>query len=105
VSKPVHKCPACSRRIKRAPYIALTDRRTRRERRYHGGDCSEAGLREAERRGPDEVVLRFAHPRSCGDPRGKLACEGRCFAIYSQSDVLLATASPGEAKIVKLGEE
>jgi hypothetical protein len=25
------------------------------------------GLREAERRGPAEVVLHFAHPRSCGD--------------------------------------
>jgi hypothetical protein len=80
VSKP-HKCPACSRRVKRAPYIALTDRRTRRETRYHGGVCSGPGLREAERRGLAEVVLRFAHPRTCGDPAGAKACRGRCFAV------------------------
>ena len=81
MSKPVHKCPACARRIKRAPYIALTDRRTRRETRYHGGDCSGPGLREAERRGPAEVVLRFAHPRSSGDPAGKMSCRSGCFAV------------------------
>ena len=82
MSKPVHKCPACSRRVKRAPYISLTDRKTRRESRYHGSDpYSGPGLREAERRGPAEVVLRFAHPRSCGDSAGKMSYRGGCFTV------------------------
>jgi hypothetical protein len=70
-SKPVYRCPACSRRVKRAPYISQTDRGTRRERRFYGAPhfaCLETAAAEAERRGPDEVILRFAHPRSCGDP-------------------------------------
>jgi hypothetical protein len=78
----VYRCPQrCARRAKRVPFVSLTDRETRSERRYHGGGCSEAGLREAERRGPDEVVLRFAHPRSCGDPAGKMSCQGGCFTV------------------------
>ena len=88
MSKPVHKCPACFRRIKRAPYIALTERRTRCETRYYGGDCSGPGQREAERRGPAEVVLRIAHTRSCGDPKGgKLACRGECFLVTDTEEV------------------
>jgi hypothetical protein len=77
----VHKCPACRRRVRSAPYISLTGRATRRETRFHGGPCALAGMREAERRGPREIVLRFAHPRSCGDPAGKMACRGGCFAV------------------------
>jgi hypothetical protein len=80
VSRKVYRCLACKRRIKRAPFIALVDRATRREVRYHGGDCSGAGLARAEELGPDRVVLRFAHPRAtCGDSKGKLECRGQCF--------------------------
>jgi hypothetical protein len=59
-----HKCPHCYWRVKRAPFISLTDRGTRREARYHGGSCSPAGLARAEDLGPDRVILRFAHPRA-----------------------------------------
>jgi hypothetical protein len=81
VSKAVHKCPACSRRVKRAPYIAMVDRKTRRDTRYHSGDCLAAATAEAERRGPREIVLRFAHTRECGDARGRFDCAGGCFAV------------------------
>jgi hypothetical protein len=27
------------------------------------------------------VVLRFAHPRSSGDPAGKMSCRSGCFAV------------------------
>jgi hypothetical protein len=87
VSKAVHKCPACSRRVKRAPYIALKDRNTRRETRYHGAlseanlGCLEAAAAEAERRGADEIILAFYHSRACGDPAGKMSCRGGCFAV------------------------
>jgi hypothetical protein len=78
----VYRCPHCDRRVKRAPYVALVDRATRREVRYHGGDCSGPGLARAEELGPDRVILRFAHPRSgCGDSRSQLECRGRCFAV------------------------
>jgi hypothetical protein len=75
------RCACCGRSVKRAPYIAATCRRTRRERRYHGGDCSGLGLREAERRGPAAVVLRFAHPRSCGDAEGRMSCRGDSYKV------------------------
>ncbi len=84
MSKPVHKCPICSRRVKRAPFISLTDRETRRETRFHGAPrlaCLQAGAAEAERRGPDEVILRFAHPGSCGDQGGRLGRRGGCFTV------------------------
>jgi hypothetical protein len=87
-SQPVYKCPSCSRRVKRSPYIALTDRRSRRERRFHGAPhfaCLEAGLDEAHLRGPTEIILRFAHPRSCGDPAGKLECRGGCFQVDDEA--------------------
>jgi hypothetical protein len=84
VSKPLHKCPACSRRVKRAPYIALTDRRTRRETRFHGAPrlaCLQAGAAEAERRGKDAIILHFAHPKSCGDAGSGLECRSQCFML------------------------
>jgi hypothetical protein len=59
-----------------ASYIALTNRHTRRETRYHDAPhlrCLEAAAAEAERRAPDEVILRFAHPRSCSRWAGCLA--------------------------------
>jgi hypothetical protein len=59
------------------PYIALTNRKTR----YYGGDCSEPGLRDAERRGPAEVLLRFAHQRSCGDPVGRMPCQDDSYKV------------------------
>jgi hypothetical protein len=78
VSKPARKCPGCSRRVKRAPYLALTDRKTR----YHGGDpCSGPRLREGQRRGPAEVVLHFAHLRSCGAPAGRMSCRGDSYKV------------------------
>jgi hypothetical protein len=49
---------------------------TRWEVRFHGGDCSGTALARAQELGPDRVILRFAHPRSCGDPKGKLECSG-----------------------------
>jgi hypothetical protein len=76
-----YRCACCGRSVKRAPYIAVTCRRTRRERCYHGSDCSGPGLREAERRGPAEVVLHFAHPRSCGDPVGLMPCRGDSYKV------------------------
>jgi hypothetical protein len=83
VSKSIHKCPACSRRVKRAPYIALTDRKTRRQTRYHGSAAPffEAGVLEAQRRGPHEIMLGFYHTMWCGDPAGKMSCRGGCFAV------------------------
>ena len=48
---------------------------------YHGGDCLRPGLREAERRGPAEVVLHFAHPRSCGDLVGRMSCQGDSYKV------------------------
>jgi hypothetical protein len=78
----VYRCPHCGRRVNRAPFISLTDRETRREVRFHSGDCSAAGLARAEELGPDRVILRFAHPRTtCGDSKGKLACSGQCFVV------------------------
>lgn len=81
----VHKCPACLRRVKRGPFLILRDRQTRREHRYHGAPhmvCLEAAAVEAERRGPDEVVLLFIHARSCADARSKLECAGRYFPLH-----------------------
>jgi hypothetical protein len=104
----IYRCPHCSCRVRSAPYVSLQDRHTRKVVRYHGNvaGCLQAATVEAQRRGPDEVILRFAHPRSCGDPAGKLSCKGCCFAGPGAPEVvLLATASPGEAKIVKVGEE
>ena len=85
MNKPVvYKCPACRRRVKRSPYVSLTDRNTRWERRFHGAPhftCLETAAAEAERRGPDEVILRCAHPRSCSDPGGRMACRGAIFTV------------------------
>jgi hypothetical protein len=54
VSKPVHKCPACSRRVCSTPYVRLQDKHTRKITRYHGNvaECLEAATAEAARRGP-----------------------------------------------------
>jgi hypothetical protein len=108
VSKPVYRCPSCLRRVKRAPSISLTDRRTRREMRYHGNitGCLRTAVLEAQRRGPEEIVLTFSHTRRCGNAAGKLSCRGGCFAaLWELEDVLLSTSSPDEAKIVKIGVE
>ena len=98
-----HRCPACKRRVRSAPYVSLRDRHTRKITRYHGNvaGCLKDAMVEAQRRGPDEIVLAFYHTRRCGDPAGKLSCKRGCFAVDELEDVLLATASPGEAKIVK----
>jgi len=79
VSKPF-RCPACNRRIRRAPYFTVQDKRTRRITAYHGHPCAESGLAEADRLGPSEATLRFIHPRSWGDAKGGLRCRGGCFA-------------------------
>jgi hypothetical protein len=81
VSKLVHKCPTCRRRVKRPPFISLKDKVTRREVRYHSGGCLPAAAAEAERRGPEEIVLAFVHTRECGDAKGRLGCKGKCFAV------------------------
>ena len=83
MSKPVNKCPACSRRVKRAPYASLQDRHTRKITRYHGNGagCLEAATFEAQRRGPGEIVLGLYHTVKCGDPSGKLSCGGGCFTV------------------------
>jgi hypothetical protein len=79
---PAHKCPACARRVRSAPYLKLTDRRTRQERRYHSTPaCLEVGAREAQRRGPYEIVLGFYHGLECADPAGKMNCRGGCFTV------------------------
>jgi hypothetical protein len=77
----IYRCGHCARRVKRAPFISLIDRQTRKEIRFHGGECSGTALARAQELGPDRVILRFAHPRSCGDPKGKLECSGQCFVI------------------------
>jgi hypothetical protein len=84
VSRKVFKCGACKRRIRHAPFLALRDRQSRSVTRYHGAPytaCLEAGAAQAERRGPDELVLHFVHARGCGDARGKLDCAGGCFVV------------------------
>ncbi len=77
-----YRCPACTRRVRSAPYVSLQDRRTRRVVRFHARQgCLEAGMLEAARRAPGELVLSFYHARSCGDPAGKLSCRGGCFVV------------------------
>jgi hypothetical protein len=44
-------------------------------------------LARAQELGPNRVILRFAHPKSCGDPAGKLDCSGQCFVV-SESIVM-----------------
>jgi hypothetical protein len=56
VSKPHYRCAGCKRRVKRAPYISIQDKSTQKITCYRGGDCAEAGLREAYRPGPDEMA-------------------------------------------------
>jgi hypothetical protein len=76
----IYRCPHCSRRVKRAPFISLKDRRTGKQIRYHGGDCSGSASARAQELGPDRVILHFVHPRAtCGDSKGKLDCSGQCF--------------------------
>ena len=103
-----YRCPACKRRVRCLPYASLEVRRTRKIICYHGNvaGCLRPAILEAERRDPDEIVLAFYHTRLCGDPSGKFSCKGGCFAALGElEDLLLATASPGEAKIVKVGDE
>jgi hypothetical protein len=78
--------------VKRPPFISLTDRNTRRQRRFHGAAseanlaCLKAAAAEAERRGPEEIVLAFVHTRECGDAKGRLGCKGKCFAVELVED-------------------
>ena len=58
-----HKCPHCSRRVKRALYQPDGSGHA------PGGSLSRRlmlarGLARAEELGPDRVILRFAHPRA-----------------------------------------
>jgi hypothetical protein len=78
-----HKCPACRRRVRSAPYVSLQDRRTRKIIRYHGGaaPCLQAGVEEAQRRGLGEIVLGSYHSVKCGDPSGRMSCQGGCFKV------------------------
>jgi hypothetical protein len=90
-----HKCPACRRRVRAAPYVSLRDRETRQEVRYHAGpECREAGALEAERLGPDQIILGFYHTRECGDPAGKMTCRGGCFVV-SEAKLEEAAACAG----------
>jgi hypothetical protein len=103
-----YRCPARKRRVRYVPYVSLEVRRTHKIIRYHGNvaEFLQPAILEAERRGPDAIVLAFYHTRRCGDPSGKFSCKGGCFAALGElEDLLLATASPGKAKIVKVGEE
>jgi len=76
-----HKCPACRRRVRSAPYVSLQDRHTRKITRYHGSvaGCLEAATVEAQQRGPVEIILGFYHTRECGNPAGRMSCRGGCF--------------------------
>jgi hypothetical protein len=42
--------------VKRAPYVGIQDKSSRKFTFYHGGDCTQMGLRQADRRGPDEMA-------------------------------------------------
>ena len=81
VSKHVHKCPGCFRRVKRAVHRPDGPQDAPRDALYHSGDCSRPGLREAERREPAEVVLHFVHPRICGDSAGRMSCWGDSYKV------------------------
>jgi hypothetical protein len=78
---PAHKCPACRRRVRSAPYVSLQDRHTRKITRYHGNGagCLEAATVEAQQRGSDEIVLSFVHRKGC-NPGDRMGCRNRCFA-------------------------
>jgi hypothetical protein len=93
VSKKVYKCPHCGKRVRHAPYLAMRDRETRREVRFHGAPhvaCLEAGAAEAERRGKDAIILHFVYPKSCGDPAGKLDSSGQCFVVSESESIVMA---------------
>jgi len=94
--------------VRSAPYVRLQEKHTRKITRYHGSvaGCLEAATVVEQRRGLGEIVLGFYHAVECGDPSGKFSCKGGCFVAPGElEDLLLATASPGKAKIVKVGEE
>ena len=82
---PAHRCPACRRRVRRAPYVSLQDRRTRKITRYHGSvaGCLEAATVEAQQRGPTEVVLGFYHAKGCA-PADKMSCAQGCFTVVEE---------------------
>ena len=46
---------------------------------HHG--ASHLACLETGRRGLAEVILRFAHPRSCGDPADRLSCRGDSYKV------------------------
>ena len=78
-----YRCPACRRRVRSAPYVSLQDRHTRKITRYHGNvaGCLEAATGEAQRRGPGEIVLGFYHTRACGEPVGRISCQGDSYKV------------------------
>jgi hypothetical protein len=47
---------------------------------WHHGAPHLAYL-EAERQGLAEVIMRFAHPSSCGDPVGRMSCQGDRYKV------------------------
>ncbi len=77
-----HRCPACKRRVPNAPYVSLQDRHPRKITRYHGNvaGCLKDAMVEAQRRGPDEIVLAFYHTRRCGDPAAAVIQQVSCRA-------------------------
>jgi hypothetical protein len=80
VSKLVHKCPACSRRVKRAPLVTMKHKRTRKERCFHGSpECLEAAALFVSQHAPEEITISYYHPGACGDARGRFDCPGGCF--------------------------
>jgi hypothetical protein len=83
----IYRCPHCGRRVKRAPYISLLNRASRREVRFHGGGCAGAGMARAEALGPGRVLLRFAHPRkNLWRPQGQARMPGRVFRDYVERE-------------------
>jgi hypothetical protein len=59
---------------------AIRDLFSERPEYWHHGALHLA-CSEAVRRGLAEVVLRFAHPRSCGDPADRMSCRGDSYKV------------------------
>ena len=102
MSKDPRKCPASSRRIRRGRQANVRIRES--ERRYHGAriECLQAAALFMSQHSRNSLTIHYFHAAGC-TAREKFACG--CFAVDSQGNVLLDVASPGEAKIVKVGEE
>jgi hypothetical protein len=106
MSKGPRKCPACSRRIRRGRQanVRIRERESESECRYHGAriECLQAAALFMSQHSRNSLTIHYFHAAGC-TAREKFTCG--CFAVDSQGDVLLDVASPGEAKIVKVGEE